>query len=88
MAIWSMESTRDTYLFEHAIGFKKIPWAFIERMHFEKFKSLLPPVSAASWGYSKGLANFWSEVGTKSKAKVPNFGGNFKPSYLRTGKRF
>ena len=32
-----MESTRDTYLFEHAIGFEKIPWAFFEKMHFEKF---------------------------------------------------
>ena len=30
----------------------------------------------------------WSEVGTKSKAKVPNFKGNFEPSYLRTGKSF
>ena len=30
----------------------------------------------------------WSEVGTKSRAKVPNFGGNFEPSYLRTGKSF
>ena len=38
MAIWSMESTKDTYLFEHASGFKKIPWAFFEKMHFEKFK--------------------------------------------------
>ena len=35
-----MESTRDTYLFEHAIGFKRIPWAFFEKMHFEKFKFL------------------------------------------------
>ena len=33
-AIWSMESTRDTYLFEHAIGFKRIPWAFFKKMHF------------------------------------------------------
>ena len=30
----------------------------------------------------------WSEVGTKSRAKVPNFGGNFEPSYLWTGKSF
>ena len=37
-AIWSMKYTMDTYLFEHAIGFKKIPWAFFEKMHFEKFK--------------------------------------------------
>ena len=35
-----MESTRDTYLFEHAIGFEKIPWAFFEKMHFEKLKFL------------------------------------------------
>ena len=39
-AIWSMESSRDTYLFEHAIGFKRIPWAFFEKMYFEKFKFL------------------------------------------------
>ena len=30
----------------------------------------------------------WSEVGTKSRAKVPNFRGNFEPSYLWTGKSF
>ena len=30
----------------------------------------------------------WSEVGTKSRAKVPNFEGNFEPSYLWTGKSF
>ena len=35
-----MESTGDTYLFEHAIGFKKIPWVFFEKVHFEKFKLL------------------------------------------------
>ena len=35
-----MESTRDTYLFEHAIGFRKNLWAFFEEMHFEKFKFL------------------------------------------------
>ena len=33
-----MESTRD--MFEHAISFRKIPWAFFEKMHFEKFKFL------------------------------------------------
>ena len=30
----------------------------------------------------------WSEVGTKCEAKPPNFGGNFEPSYLPTGKSF
>ena len=30
----------------------------------------------------------WSEVGTKSRAKPPNFEGNFEPSYLWTGKSF
>ena len=30
----------DTYLFEHAIGFKSIPWAFFEKKQFEKFKFL------------------------------------------------
>ena len=35
-----MESTKETCLFEHAIGFKRIPWAFFEKMHFEKFKFL------------------------------------------------
>ena len=40
LAIWSMESTRDTCLFEHAIRFKRIPWAFFEKTHFEKFKFL------------------------------------------------
>ena len=36
-----MESIRDTFLFEHAIPLVlKIPWAFSEKMHFEKFKFL------------------------------------------------
>ena len=39
-AIWSMESNKETCLFEHAIGFKRIPWAIFEKMHFEKFKFL------------------------------------------------
>ena len=39
------------------------------------------------FGYGSDFPT-WSEVGTKSKAKVPNFGGNFEPSYLWTGKSF
>ena len=39
------------------------------------------------FGYGSDFPT-WSEVGTKSRAKVPNFGGNFESSYLRTGKSF
>ena len=28
----------ETYLLEHSIGFQRIPWAFFEKIHFEKFK--------------------------------------------------
>ena len=39
------------------------------------------------FGYGSDFPT-WLKVGTKSKAKVPNFGGNFEPSYLQTGKSF
>ena len=39
------------------------------------------------FGYGSDFPT-WSEVGTKSRAKVPNFEGNFEPSYLWTGKSF
>ena len=38
MSTVSMESTRETYLFEHVNGFKIFSWAFFEEKHFEKFK--------------------------------------------------
>ena len=38
MSTVSMESTRETYLFEHVIGLKIFSWAFFEEKHFEKFK--------------------------------------------------
>ena len=38
------------------------------------------------FGHSSNFST-WSELGTKSKAKLPNFIANFEPSYLWTGKR-
>ena len=38
-------------------------------------------------GHSSNFST-WSELATKSEAKVPNFIANFEPSYLWTGKSF
>ena len=63
---------------------------------FININLLLAQASLVSWIIVRDWQIFghgsdfptWSEVGTKSRAKVPNFKGNFEPSYLWTGKSF
>ena len=66
------------------------------QIHIYKEKDYYPQRAQRAWGIVRDWQIFgygsdfptWSEVGTKSKAKVPNFGGNFEPSYLWTRKSF